>query len=141
MPKVEITQLNSVKDPTWLKSELLKLKRRTLTLVIISFATLGVLVGYYLFSGVFKGTFQNVTYAAADSSNLRIEWETKFPARTRVEYGTNEIYLNETSFTSEYSMDHGISLEGLLPDKAHVFRLIAEDNTGKKFMSPFYQTK
>jgi hypothetical protein len=94
-----------------------------------------------LFSGVFSNPFKNVTYAAGNSTELRIAWETEFPAKTRVQYGTSTIYLNETEISSSYGTDHDVDLEGLLPGKTHLFRLIAEDSSGQKHISPFYETE
>ena len=139
--KEKIAQLNTSGDPAWFTRELSKLKNRTLVLVVVAFATLGVLVGYYMFTDVFGGPFQNVSYAAVNGSALMIEWETSFPARTRVEYGTSEIYLNETDLSDTFETDHDVALGGLLPGAKHVFRLVAEDNAGQKFTSPFYQAK
>lgn len=139
MPKQTIAQEEILQDKTWLQKELTSLRTNTLMLVVVAFSVLGVLIGYYLFSDVFGGAFKNVTFAATNDSAVKIEWETNFPARTKVEYGTSEFYLNETNLTSEYDMEHDIEIGGLLPDKDHVFRLIAEDDRGNKHMSDFYK--
>lgn len=140
MPE-KIAQLNTVEDPAWFTRELAKLKHKTLILVVAAFATLGVLVGYYMFADVFGGPFQNVSYAAVSTSGLKIAYETKVPVRTRVEYGTNEFYLNETELTDTFETEHDVSVSGLLPGAKHVFRIVAEDNTGQRYTSPFYQAK
>ena len=121
----------------WIQKDLRRLRNNTLVLVVITFSTLGVLLGYYLFSDTFRGSFNNVSYAY-EGSEMKVEWETKFPARTRIEHGTSQIYLNETDFTESFETTHATEVIGLLPGKPHFFRLIAEDNTGEKYISDFY---
>jgi hypothetical protein len=123
----------------WVQDEISKLRNGTVVLVVVTFATLGVLIGYYLFSGAFGNPFKNVTYAAVNGSSVQIAWETSFPARTRVEYGTSDIYLNETQLTPTFEVSHDVDLDGLLPDRSHLFRLVAEGDTGQKYISVFYK--
>ena len=124
-------------EKNWIQKDLRRLRNNTLVLVVIAFSTLGVLFGYYLFSDAFRSPFNNISYAY-EGSEMKIEWETKFPARTRVEYGTSQIYLNETDLTDNFETEHEAEVIGLLPGKPHFFRLIAEDNTGEKHISTFY---
>jgi len=135
---VQETTNNLASNRKWVQEEIAKLRNGTLVLVVVAFATLGVLLGYYLFSDVFGSPFKNITYAASDGTELKIAWETKFPSKTRVQYGTNSIYLNETGMSSAFATEHDVDLEGLLPGKPHIFRLVAEDSSGQKHISPFY---
>src|SRR5690606_17602803 len=98
---------------TWVQHELRKLKRGTLVLAVVAFSTLGFLIGYYFLS---SGPFINVSYVDEDT-DMYVEWETKFPAKTNVEYGTSEVYVNETSVSEDFSTSHRVALNGLLPDK------------------------
>ncbi len=125
---------------TWVSQELNKLRRGTLVLVIIIFSFLGILVGYFFLSDFASGPFTKVSYTDS-GRNLYIEWETRFPAKTQVEYGTSEIYVNETSLSEGYETLHKAYVGGLLPDKAHYFRLVAEDEFGQRFFSPFYSSE
>lgn len=127
-------------EQSWIQKDLRRLRNNTLVLVVVVFATIGVLFGYYLSTGILLGPFANVSYAY-EGSEMKIEWETRFPARTRVEYGTSQVYLNETDMSSTFGTKHAVDVDGLLPDKPHFFRLIAEDNTGQKHISTFYTAK
>ena len=141
-PPVQETKTQNLPSTRkWLQEEISRLRNGTVVLIVVTFATLGVLIGYYLFSDVFSNPFKNVTYAAVDDTELRIVWETEFPAKTRVQYGTSSVYLNETIMGLAYDTEHSVDLEGLLPGKPHLFRLIAEDSSGQKHISPFYKAE
>lgn len=140
-PVPETSNQNLPSNRKWVQEEISRLRNGTLVLVVVVFATLGVLIGYYLFSDVFGSPFKNITYAATNGTELKITWETSFPAKTRVQYGTSSVYMNETGMSFAYETEHDVDLEGLLPGKTHLFRLIAEDSTGQKHISPFYKAE
>ena len=121
--------------------ELRMLKHGTLALVVVVFAVIGVLSGYYISSDTFLGPFKKVSYAMTSPSTIELALETRSPMRTRIEYGTSTDYVNQKQVSPSYSMVHEVSLDGLLPGKAHMVRFVAEDQSGKLHVSEFYKVK
>ena len=85
-----------------------------------------------------NGPVAALTYKKLGESAAVIHWETKFPAKTKLEYGTSEIYPNSLIVSDAYALDGRQSILALLPGRKHVFRIVAEDKTGKTHVSPFY---
>ena len=122
---------------SWIKKELSTLRRATLVMVVVVFSAIGCVIGYFIFSDVLSGPFENVAYAQ-NGSTMEVTVETKIPSRARLEYGTAPEYVNRVPMGEEYETKHKISLSGLLPDKAHFFRIVLEDQAGRLHTSGFY---
>lgn len=135
MPKEQISQLAS---DNWIQKELYKLKNETLILVVVVFSAFGLLLSYYVFNDVLGLPFKNITYRKYDDNLIGIKWESKTPLKTKVEYGTSQIYLNDTDYHETFETSHSVQVKGLLPGKDHYIRLVAEDAQGQKYTTPFF---
>lgn len=121
--------------------QLRRIRSRTLTLIVITFSVIGVLIGYYIVSDIFSGPFKNVSVDLLGESSVRVSFETKSPAKTKVQYGTNDIYMNEVSVSSDFSSEHDIDLKNLLPQRLHMIKLFAKEASGREYLSPVYKIK
>lgn len=133
----EITSLAHLGDSSRIKKELMRLKSGTLFLVVVVFSILGVILGYYLFGMGVNGMFSRIAYAYPGNDLMQIEINTRVPARTYVEYGTSTEILNQKSISRTFETHHYTDVKGLLPGATHVFRVVAEDNTGDIYKSDF----
>lgn len=134
----KITSLAHSGDSSKIKKELMRLKSGTLFLVVVVFSVMGVILGYYLFGSGLTGTFNNVVYAYSGDEFMKVAVDTKEPMRTYIEYGTSTEILNRKNISRTFETHHYVDLNGLLPGKKHVFRIVAEDNTGVLYKSGFY---
>lgn len=128
------------RDETWLRKELNELRGAAFAMSLVVFATIGCLLGYFLFSETLVGPFKNIAYAQSGST-MEVKVETRVPTRARVEYGTAPEYLNKKEMDEKYQTDHEIMVSGVLPGKPHFFRVILEDQSGRFHTSAFYTVK
>jgi len=123
-------------------SEVEKLGKRIFyAIVIMSMVVLfflGFAVFWYFYTYVPTGPLEELSYQKLGDSAAVVTWKTKFPAKTRIEYGTSQMYRNSLIVSDAYALDGGQSLLALLPGKKHVFRIVAEDKAGRVYFSPFY---
>ncbi len=107
-------------------------------MVVVVFSILGVILGYNVFGGGMGGMFENVAYAHSGKTNVLIEFDTNEPARTYLEYGTSADIVNTRRISNTFEKNHYLEITGLLPDKEHVFRVVAEDQSGVIHKTDFY---
>lgn len=105
-----------------------------LSVVFLSLAALFEVYAYFLN----KTPFSVVTVTKISSEAVALEIKTDFPMKTKVQYGTSELYLNETEMSPELKTTDKKVVWGLLPNRPHYFRLIGETKGGKVFASKFY---
>ncbi|MBI2414859.1 hypothetical protein HYV31_03455 [candidate division WWE3 bacterium] len=128
-------------SPEWISLEIVKLKTHTVSLFIFVFVVIGVLLGYYLVGGIFSSPFTKITYAQTKNTEMQVNVETKFPARTAIEYGTSSAYVNSIPITNTFKKTHSGQVAGLLPGADHTFRIVAYDSAGRAYYSDFYEVK
>uniref|UniRef100_A0A7C4XMA5 Fibronectin type III domain-containing protein n=1 Tax=candidate division WWE3 bacterium TaxID=2053526 RepID=A0A7C4XMA5_UNCKA len=129
--------VTGIGSKNWAEEEIHKLRSRSVNLFIAIFTVIGVLIGYYLFGDIMSSPFTRISYASTGESVLQIEVDTKFPARTKIEYGTDPVYVNIVSVNNSFEKNHKAELNGLLPDKEHAFRIVAQDTSGRFYYSKF----
>ena len=132
MEKGRIKGLNLKKMKLKLRKELLI--SIALTILVLA-VTMGV-VGLYYYKSLFP--FSNVNIAKQPTGNVKVEFATKIPVKSKIEYGTTDVYVNSTETTGNYEMSHLTTIDGLLPKKDHYFRLVVLDEKGNEYMSNFY---
>ncbi len=71
----------------------------------------------------------------------KFRWQTRFPARTRIEYGTSLYSLNSLDVSKDYLSSHTLGFLGILPDKKHFFRVVTEAENGRTYATKFYVVK
>jgi hypothetical protein len=111
------------------------------SVIITSFCVLffvGFAVFWYFYSYVPTGPLDAVDSVKLGESAAVIKWKTKFPAKTRIEYGTSALYPNSFLVSEAYAESGSHSMLTLLPGRCHVFRIVAEDRAGRVYFSPFY---
>ena len=122
-----------------LKEELKSLKSKTLLLIVLVFSVIGVLIGYYVSGNIFDAPFKDVSVDVLGESTVRVGFETSFPAKTKVVYGTSEMYTNEQEVSSNFTKIHEVYLDSLLPNKDHIIKLVAREMDGREHISPSYK--
>ena len=128
-------------NPSWLQKELKNLRNKTVLLFFFGLLFSGSLFGYFVVSEVIyivRDPVKNVSHAYAGESNLKVNVETKEPTMVKIEYGTTEDALNERPVSVKYDMEHSVLIKGLLPDKAHSYRVVLQDEEGNTHKSDFF---
>lgn len=78
----------------------------------------------------------------AESKNLgqavKVSFVSNVPLKTRMEYGTSNIYLNSTKECEEYKTEHEVYVANVLPERTHYVKLIGYDANGKVYESTFF---
>jgi hypothetical protein len=119
--------------------KLSKPKKELLISLVMSFMFLSlciILLAYYYYTNLFP--FSAVNVEPLGTYQARVEIRSKIPLKTKVQYGTSDIYFNETEMSPYYTQAKEELVEGLLPNKNHYFRVIAIDEGGKEYTSKFY---
>ena len=89
----------------------------------------------YLF---FVGPIAAFDYTMDGNGVAKVRWETRFPAKTRLAYGTSWDVLNYTEEAADFTTKHGTDFVGMLPGTNRVFGVIAYDEQGKVYSTlPF----
>ncbi|HSX39273.1 MAG TPA: hypothetical protein VLI92_01645 [Candidatus Saccharimonadales bacterium] len=95
------------------------------------------LAGYSYFK--FYSPVKLVSFSRPDSSTVVVNITSATPVKTKVEYGTSDLYLNATDADEAFQTTQSHTIWGLLPGKTHFFRVIAKDSDGKTYFTKFYQ--
>lgn len=130
---------NIVEEESRFKKELFSLKSKTLFLLVIILSFLGITIGYYVSGGVLKSDFSNVSFDQISKSSIDISFDTAEPTKTKIMYGTTDMYMNEKVVNSKFSTQHTVRLDSILPGVLHKFRFIAEDVNGNQHVSKMYE--
>ena len=104
--------------------------------VVLILALFMILTGFYYYKKYFP--FSNVNLAKQPAGNVKVEFATKIPVKSKIEYGTTDVYVNSTDTTENYEKSHLKTVDGLLPEKNHYFRLVVWDENGNEYKSNFY---
>lgn len=124
-----------------LKEQLESLKSKTLLMLVLVLSVVGVLIGYYVSGSIFNAPFEDVSVDVLGQSTVRVNFKTSFPAKTKVVYGTSDMYTNEQIISSAFTRDHEVYLKSLLPEKDHIIKLVAEEVGGREHTSPVYKVE
>lgn len=74
--------------------------------------------------------FISVTTASSEETEVSIVWTTDEPAYGFVEYGETASYGLSTPKSASATMDHTVSVTGLMPSTVYHYRIVAEDESG-----------
>ena len=107
-----------------------------LTLTTVFLVISLVLVGTYYYKNIFP--FRSVKIENTPAQSVEVEINTIVEVKAKIEYGTSQLYLNETQETSEATKTQTIEISGLLPAKEHFLRVVATDSGGRHYTSKFY---
>lgn len=132
MPKpINATNVNNIHDE--IPGE--KLVAGLFTLVFLGLA---VAIGLYSYFTT-KTPFKDVKILPYGAGSVLVRIKSDTPIKTKIEYGTSQVYLNETTMSVDFKTEDIQLVAGLLPDKQHFFRVIGFSPKGTKFVSEFYQ--
>lgn len=115
----------------------------TLSTIVVAFVIVGI-VGWILLTNAYFNKTSPITkinYKVLGNNLMRIEWESDIPVKTKVEYGTSPLYTNKTNVSNDYSVLGSNLIVGLLPDKQHFFRIIAQDINGNVYTTKYYSSE
>jgi len=87
----------------------------------------------------FKTPIKKVEFTQQGKDSVVVTVASSSPVKTRVEYGTSDLYLNATAPAEQFETTQTHVVWGLLPGKKHFFRVIAMDESGKSYTTKFYQ--
>lgn len=93
--------------------------------------------GYSYFK--FKTPIKKVEFVPQGTTSMTINITSSQPLKTKVEYGTSDYYLNSSTETDTFQTSQSHTIWGLLPEKPHFFRIVAQDESGKEYKTKFYQ--
>ena len=115
-------------------------KRVIIVSALLSTFFLTLAAGLFLYSQIkFWTPFQEVNLTTTSlGQEINVDFKTKVPSKIKVEYGTSDMYLNETEPTEIFDMSHDVAISSVLPNKKHFVRLIAYTEEGKSYTSDFF---
>lgn len=94
------------------------------------------LLAFYFYTNLYP--FSDINVISAGKMRAEIQVKTRVPTKYKVEYGTSDLYLNETQVTTDYATQHESTISGLIPEKQHFIRVVAYDQSGKEYRSKFF---
>ena len=106
-------------------------------LIFIAFLVVGLLGGYLYFNRANVLNFltgvkvKDMQFTRLSDSSVKISFKTSEDAKTKLEYGTTDMYGVETNEEESLSKDHSVVLSGLLAGKEHNFRIHMQLSSGK----------
>ncbi|MFA6981474.1 MAG: hypothetical protein WC243_00390 [Patescibacteria group bacterium] len=69
---------------------------------------------------------------------VKVVFESNIPLKTRLEYGTSDVYLNTTEESEEYKTKHEVYVASVLPERKHYIKLVGYSENGKVYESGFF---
>lgn len=102
------------------------------------FLSIAILFEFYYYAST-RTPLKNIEVVPNGKSSVIINVVSTVPVKTKIEYGTSTLYLTSTPEDVDYNVEHKDLVWGLLPDKTHYFRVVAQDQNGKQYASNFYQ--
>lgn len=107
---------------------------------VLTLVFLGIAVAFFGFSYFkFKTPIQKVEFTPQGSNAMVVNVQSSTPLKTRVEYGTSDIYLNSSDEAEAFQTSQTHTIWGLLPEKKHFYRVVAVDESGQSYTTKFYQ--
>lgn len=115
-------------------------KKDTVLAALVSTVSLTAALGLLVYSYYENWTPFRVVNAETINSGqaLKVEFSSKIPVKTKIEYGTSEMYLNSTEITPELKEEHNVVVSGIIPSTKHFLRLVAYTESGKEYKSDFF---
>ncbi len=68
-------------------------------------------------------------------ASFDVSWTTSRPCNASVQYGQTQNYGHETTPTAEFSTEHRVTVDGLLPGTVYHFRAVSLDDLGRTVRS------
>lgn len=80
----------------------------------------------------------NIKVEAVTTNEATITWNTNRITKSKIEYGTSDLFGQSTSYTGEYKKEFSQKLTNLKPDTVYYFRIVSTDNNGVQGISDVF---
>mgnify|MGYP001168729611 CR=1 FL=1 len=111
----------------------IRVRNFQLAILLLVFGFVATVAATFLFFDdafmYFNSPFKSISYEKVSDDVLVLDFETRFPAKSEVFYGTSPEVLNSHTIRSEFDVVHESSNIRVLPNKKHFFviRLITPE--------------